>query len=646
MARYCSDPEQRWMMGTEAGLTLRLFGAAQITGAGRELAAELLAKPKALALLAYLAMASPRGLHRRDVLLALLWPDSDSGHARNSLRQGLHMLRSHLPPGTLASRGNAEIGLDSRDLEVDVTTFEDLLDRGRVAEAMASYNGPLLDGFSLFANTGFDAWLSGERERLQARAVRAAMVLARRHELDGDNAGAAEWSHFALVRSPYDENLLRGVIELFVRRGDRAAATQLYHSAVDRFRAGLGVAVSSATARLGQSLADELEDQPIARGPALLMAGSPTGRARAAAITLPIGFVRPRVVTTEARRLCLDARQLAGRHSPLTILSAISRYEQALHASPDYAEAHAGLATALCQAVTYVSYPGRNEAWPRACAHASRALRLDPLLGEAHTVLAHVALCQDYNWPLAEELYCKALEVDPVSVVSRTSYALEYLTAAGRTDEALAVLDRARDKIPDVPAISAVYAMSCVFGRRYESGLREAEIVLEGHPTFVQACWVRGMAQEGLGDVAGAIETFELAIATTNRSSLLLSQLGRACARAGHRARAMSILRELDARNEASGPAAYYSAEILAALGSTEVALDRLYVAYRQRNPFLVFAGVLYGLDPLRGTRRFRDLLMRIGLPTCEHNITRARRDPYRGSSPTRWASGCAMRER
>ncbi|HKH91298.1 MAG TPA: BTAD domain-containing putative transcriptional regulator [Gemmatimonadaceae bacterium] len=634
------------MMGREAGLALRLFGAARITGAGRERAVELLAKPKTLALLAYLAMASPRGLHRRDVLLALLWPDSDSGHARNSSRQGLHMLRSHLPPGSLASRGNAEVGLDSRDLEVDVTKFEDLLDRGHVADAMVLYDGPLLDGFSLFANTGFDAWLSGERERLQSRAVRAAMVLARRHELDGDNTAAAEWSHFALVRSPYDEDLLRTVIEMLVRRGDRAAATLLYHSAVDRFRTGLGVAVSPATARLGQCLAAEGEERPVAVGRALTMAGSPTGRARAAASTPPIAFARPRVVTAAARRLCLDARQLAGRHSPLTILSAISRYEQALHASPDYAEAHAGLATALCQAVTYISYPGRDEAWPRACAHASRALRLDPLLGEAHTVLAHVALCQDYNWPLAEELYCKALEVDPVSVVSRTSYALEYLTATGRTDEALAVLDRARDKIPDVPAISAVYAMSCAFGRRYESGLREAEFVLESDPTFIHARWVRGMAQEGLGDIAGAIATFELAVETTDRSSLLLAQLGRACARAGHRARAMSILCELDARNEASGPAAFYGVEILAALGSTELALDRLYAAYRQRNPFLVFAGVLYGLDPLRGTRRFRDLLMRIGLPACEHNINRARRDTYRGSSPTRWASGCAMRER
>jgi DNA-binding SARP family transcriptional activator len=610
------------MMGKEAGLTLRLFGAAQMTGIGGELATELLARPKTLALLAYLAMASPRGLHRRDVLLALLWPDSDSHHARNSLRQGLHMLRSHLPIGTLRSRGHAEVGLDSRDLDVDVTTFEELLDRGNVAEAMALYDGTLLDGFSLFANTGFDAWLSRERERLQCRAVRAAMVLANRHELAGDNAGAAEWSRFALVRSPYDEGLLRAVIESFVRRGDRAAATQIYHCAVDRFRAGLGIAVSSATARLGKSL---VEERPDAIGPARRLIDGPNGRTPATASVRPMAIARPRAVTADARRLCLDARQLAGRRSPLTILSAISRFEQALHASPDYAEAHAGLATALCQAVTYVCYPGRDEAWPRACAHATRAIRLDPLLGEAHTVLAHVALCQDYNWGRAEELYCKALEIDPVCVVSRTSYALEYLTAAGQTDEALAVLDRARDKIPDVPAISAVYAMSCVFGRRYESGLREAEFVLEADPTLVQARWVRGMAQEASGDVAGAIATFELAVETTGRSSLLLSQLGSVHARAGHRARAVSILRELDERCEQNGPAAYYSAEILAALGSTELALDRLYAASRQRNPLMVFAGVLYGLDPLRGTRRFRDLLMRIGLPSCGSGSTRAR---------------------
>jgi tetratricopeptide (TPR) repeat protein len=175
--------------------------------------------------------------------------------------------------------------------------------------------------------------------------------------------------------------------------------------------------------------------------------------------------------------------------------------------------------------------------------------------------------------------------------------------------------------------------MSCVFGRRYESGLREADFVLERDPTLVLARWARGMAQEESGDVAGAITTFELAVETTDRSSLLLSQLGRVCARAGHHARAMSILRELDERRE-HGPAAYYSAEILAALGSTELALDRLYAAYRQRNPFLVHAGVLYGLDPLRGTRRFRDLLMRIGLPACGNSPARGRPGSHDDSLP------------
>lgn len=54
----------------------------------------------------------------------------------------------------------------------------------------------------------------------------------------------------------------------------------------------------------------------------------------------------------------------------------------------------------------------------------------------------------------------------------------------------------------------------------------------------------------------------------------------------------------------------------MTALGDDEAALDRLYAAYRERNPFMVFAGVNFGLDPLRDTRRFRDLLARIGLST------------------------------
>jgi hypothetical protein len=126
------------------------------------------------------------------------------------------------------------------------------------------------------------------------------------------------------------------------------------------------------------------------------------------------------------------------------------------------------------------------------------------------------------------------------------------------------------------------------------------------------------MAQEGLGDLDGAIRTFEHGAEMTNRSSLFLSQLARACATAGDRERAILILAELDQRAENGGPGSYFAAEVHAALGNKEIALERLYAAYRQRNPLMVFAGVLYGLDPLRATRKFRDLLMRLGLPVHE----------------------------
>ena len=84
--------------------------------------------------------------------------------------------------------------------------------------------------------------------------------------------------------------------------------------------------------------------------------------------------------------------------------------------------------------------------------------------------------------------------------------------------------------------------------------------------------------------------------------------------------RARQILAELEGRGELAGPAAYFAAEILAALGDLDRAIDSLYASYRQRNPMMVFAGVLPGLDPLREQRRFRELLMRTGIRVHERD--------------------------
>lgn len=583
-------------MTHDAKLQLRLLGTPIFEGPGAERATTLLSKPKSFALLVYLAMAGFTAFRRRDDLLARFWPEADTTRARNALRQSLFLLKQHLPDRALVSRGQDEVGI--RDVSVDVAEFEAAIASARDRDAISAYRGPFLDGFRLYGDSDFDAWVTMERKRLQHRAVRTAVRAARNSD---DVAESDRLIEFAVAQAPFDEALIRETVELLDSRGDHAGATRFFGEAAERFHIALGIPLSPETKRIASE----------ARAPQVMVV--PAGNA---------ALLRARPVTPEARRLHVQARHLAGLRSPVTIMQAIDCYERAVTESADYAEAHAGLAFALCQAVVYVDYPG-TDAWPRAKAHALRAIRLDPRLGDAHAVLAHVTLCYDYDWNTAEKMYRQALEADPSSAAARQLYPLYFLTSVGRTDDALAFLDRARDDMPDNSGMSVYYAMCCVSGRRFERARQEARFIVDAQPALVQGYWVLGMALEGLGDHEGAVACFEHGVVMTGRSSLFLSQLGRAVANAGDRTRAAAILRELEERGGDSGPALYNSAEILTALGEHELAIDRLYIAYRQRNAYMIFAGVRYALDPLRKMKRFRDLLVRMGMP-AEGRMTTA----------------------
>src|SRR5204862_4276961 len=93
-------------------LTLELLGGVELRGTDRSAADGLLAQPKLVALLAYLAL-SPRDrrYQRRDRLVALLWPELDQTHARTALRKAVHAIRSALGPEAILSRGDEEVSL-------------------------------------------------------------------------------------------------------------------------------------------------------------------------------------------------------------------------------------------------------------------------------------------------------------------------------------------------------------------------------------------------------------------------------------------------------------------------------------------------------------------------------------------------------
>ena len=244
----------------------RLLGTLHLTDAeGREVKS-LLTRSRRLALLAYLAAATPRGLHRRDTLLALFWPELDQEHARAALRQALHVLRDALGPDVVVTRGDEEIGLDFDRLWCDVVAFDRAIAAGRFDEGLELYRGNLLEGFFIPDAGGFERWLESERARLQQAAARAAQTLVKRCEATGDLQTAVEWARRAVPLAPHEEEPLRHLIALLDRLGDRAAAVAAY----DEFAKRLGA---------------ELETEPAAETKALLTAVR--ARERAAPVELP-----------------------------------------------------------------------------------------------------------------------------------------------------------------------------------------------------------------------------------------------------------------------------------------------------------------------------------------------------------------------
>lgn len=205
----------------------RILGAVTLLGAdGRELRS-VLAQPKRIALLAYLAAAHTRGLHRRDSLLALFWPELDQEHARAALRQALHGLRRALGEAAIESRGE-EIRLSEQGVWCDAVAFDAAVENGRHAEALQLYRGSLLDGFFISGAPEFEQWVENQRDRLRRRAVESAWSLAESHRAGGEVSLAAHWARHGtgLVRD--DEGALRRLLALLGDLGDRAGALQAY----------------------------------------------------------------------------------------------------------------------------------------------------------------------------------------------------------------------------------------------------------------------------------------------------------------------------------------------------------------------------------------------------------------------------------
>lgn len=230
-------------------LRLRTLGALDLTGPDGQRVRAVVAQPKRLALLVYLAQARPRGPHRRDRLLTLFWPESDDARARSNLSQSLYQLRSALGEDAIVGAG-AEPEVNRERLRCDACAFEDALEAGELERALDLYEGGFLESFHLPDAPEFERWVDVERTRLREAAAGAALELSERRLSEGRDDEAANFARRALEIAPYHEAALRHLIEALDRSGLRPAAAESFDAFAERLATDLDLEPAPETQEL------------------------------------------------------------------------------------------------------------------------------------------------------------------------------------------------------------------------------------------------------------------------------------------------------------------------------------------------------------------------------------------------------------
>ena len=212
---------------------------------------------KALALLAY--FAAEGGMHERQRLSRLFWPESDSAHGRTALRITLHHVRRTLEEGTqpaheshlliahdaLGLNMNSGIDLDLHELQAawSLTRDRDAREEvpgevrrsliARLQHAAALYRNGFLEDFTLRDTVDFDNWVGIQRGYWYQRIEQVFDWLCQMQSAEGEIeqaiATGERWRSF----DPLNEDISLRLMQLQFATGNRVAALKTYETYQD-----------------------------------------------------------------------------------------------------------------------------------------------------------------------------------------------------------------------------------------------------------------------------------------------------------------------------------------------------------------------------------------------------------------------------
>jgi len=319
----------------------------------------------------------------------------------------------------------------------------------------------------------------------------------------------------------------------------------------------------------------------------------------------------------EAHEAFLRGRFL-DRNTKKGALQAITYFEDAIEADPQYARAYAALADTWTVLASWHAV-SPEKAKGKAVKAALDALQRDPLEPEALNAMGFAKAIFEWNWDEAEAFYRIALAISPDNAPTRHNYA-HLLFLLGRDDDAISEMMTAQE----IEHRSARH-LQCL-GNLYTAAGR----LDDADQAFSQAWpledknagiyFYRGWLRDLQNEPQQSIEDFKKASELSDGDPAYLAMEAVAEAKHGSTERAGQILDELLELRDAGGEkyvASVEIAKVYAALGDTEKAIQLLETAYKNHDscylPFYL-TGADPGIGPLKDHAKVKQWLEELGL--------------------------------
>jgi Tfp pilus assembly protein PilF len=321
--------------------------------------------------------------------------------------------------------------------------------------------------------------------------------------------------------------------------------------------------------------------------------------------------IDPSPISPEVPEAYLRANSYLSQLSCEGLSMALTDFQQAAAGAPNYALAHARLASTYVKLADFGCVPPRFVA-ARARVSAVRALTLDPSLAEAHAVLGVVSFLYDWDWWSAHSEFRRATDLNPNDAMAHAWYGA-FLFAIGKQAEALVQFSKARNIDPLPGAATLVYGYTLYHYRWYDRAIEQFQRVIDLYPDSAPAYFGMASAYERKRMRGKALKNYLKARELSGAPTQTLLSLRNAGSRGG-----LTGFWQKELELAAAQPDACRSSLSAAHIGVTTQMLTLLERAYDAHCSTLASIKVDPLYDRLRKEPRFVKILKRMGLPNSD----------------------------